>query len=101
LNKTIQIAKQDKRKNIQLQNQKQIFYLDDPTDDDFHKIYFLESEYIKDKYHRIIATVFGATSCSCIEQRKNPYISCKHMKILEEILVEQSPDKIQKVKQIL
>jgi hypothetical protein len=45
------------------------------------------------KFHKIIATAFGSTSCSCIEQTKNPYNICRHMKILDEIL-EQSSDKI-------
>lgn len=97
----IQIIKQKNKKEIiQKQETTKILSLDDPADDDLHKIYFVESdESIKGKYYRIIATAFGATSCSCIEQKRNPYQTCKHMKILDEIL-EQYPNKIQNVKYI-
>ena len=86
LSKTIQIGKQ-------------ILCLDNPADDDLHKIYFIESEKVKGKYHRVIATAFGATSCSCTEQTENPYQHCKHMKILDEIM-EHSTNRIQKTSNI-
>ena len=75
-----------------IQIEKQILCLNYPTDDDLHKIYLIKSENRR-KYYQVIATVFGATSCSCIEQTKNPYKSCNHMKLLDQIL-ENSPDKI-------
>lgn len=99
INTTIQVVKQENQKNnIQLQKREikkqKIVCLDDPADDDLHKIYFIEFEGTKGKYDKIIATVFGATSCSCTYQTRNPYKSCNHMKLLDEIL-EQCPNKIQ------
>jgi hypothetical protein len=95
LNKTIQIIKQNnnkEKKNIQFQKQKQILCLDDSIDDDLHKIYFIKSneKSIKGKYYRVIATAFGSTSCSCIDQTKNPYQNCEHMKMLDKIIEESS-----------
>ena len=40
-------------------------------DDDLHRIYFIESNYVKDSYYRVIATAFGATSCSMYNQTRN------------------------------
>jgi hypothetical protein len=94
MTKTIQLIKHAKNFRIQ---RKKILCMNNAADDDLHKIYFIESKYVKDKYYKVIATSFGATSCSCIDQTSNPYISCKHMKILDEIL-EESPHKIQKIK---
>lgn len=98
MTKTIQIVKQkNKEEIIRKQETTKILCLDNPADDDLHKIYFIGSEDEKEKYFKVIGTAFGAASCSCIEQTKNPYSGCKHMKILDEIL-EQSSDKIKKVK---
>lgn len=94
----VQVVKQ--RETIQKQETPKILCLDDPADDDLHKIYSVESESIKGKYYRVIASSFGANSCDCIDQTRNPYQSCKHMKVLDEML-EQSPESIQQVRQIL
>jgi hypothetical protein len=83
-----------------LLEQYKIFCLKNPSDDDLSNFYFIESQTFKGKYYRIVATAFGATSCSCVDQTKNSYQSCKHMKILDEIL-EKSPESIQAVRQIL
>ena len=100
MTETIQIVKQNKKGPKILQRQEtKILSLDDSADDDLHKIYFVESESIKGKYYKIIATAFGATSCSCIEQTKNLYQHCKHMKILDEIM-EHSTNRIQKTSNI-
>ena len=103
---TVPITKQENKKRKEIFQKQEVITLlslDDPADDDLHKIYFVESEKINGKFHKIIATVFGATSCSCIEQTKNPYQSCKHMEILDQILLsstEKQQEKIQKVEQI-
>lgn len=87
------------KKNRQLQQQYQILCLDHPSDDDLSKFYYLESQTVKGKWYRLVATVFGAVSCSCMDQTRNPYKSCKHMRILDEILYKSS-DKIQTIVQI-
>ena len=97
---TIQIIELNNiKENNTIQKVKEkIFCLDDNIDDDLHKIYFVESKNRR-KYYQVIATAFGATSCSCIEQTKKPYQDCKHMKILDKIL-EYSSNQIQKVRHI-
>ena len=65
MTKTIQIVTHTKK--IHIQRKTRILCLNDATDDDLHRIYFIESNYVKDSYYRVIATAFGATSCSCID----------------------------------
>lgn len=84
---------------MQLQKQEQILCLDDTIDDDLHKIYFMESKNIRKKYYKVIATTFGATSCSCDDQTKNPYQSCRHMKRLDQN-IKDTPNDIQTLNQI-
>ena len=38
----------------------------------------------------MIVTAFGATSCSCEYQTKNPYQNCIHMKKLDKIFKKYS-----------
>jgi hypothetical protein len=99
--KTNQIVKH--RNKIQYQNlqskSKRIISLNDSVDDDLYKIYYIESQHLRNKWYRVIATAFGATSCSCEEQTKNPYQSCSHMKRLDNIL-KDTPNDIQTLNQI-
>jgi hypothetical protein len=77
---------------ISLVEQHNIFCLNSPTDDDLYKIYYIKSQYLTNKWYRVIATAFGSTSCSCEDQTKNPYQSCNHMKRLDIILKDTSND---------
>jgi hypothetical protein len=97
--KTNQIIKYSKksRQNLQLKS-KRIICLNDLVNDDLYKIYYIESQFVN-KWYRIIATAFGTTSCSCEEQKRNPYISCNHMKRLDQIL-KDTPEHIQTLKHI-
>ena len=81
-------------KIISLLQQHNIFCLDSPSDDDLSKIYYIKSQNVKNKWYRVIATAFGATSCSCEFQTKNPYQSCNHMNRLDKIL-KDTPEYIQ------
>ena len=83
----------------QEQKQYQILRLDHPSDDDLSKFYYLESQSVKGKWYRLVASAFGALSCSCQDQTRNPYKSCKHMRNLDEI-IDKSPDKIQKTMKV-
>ena len=71
-----------------------IFCLNSPSDDDLYKIYYIESQDLRNKWYRVIATSFGSTSCSCKNQIRNPYQNCNHMKRLDKIL-EDNPEFIQ------
>jgi hypothetical protein len=82
-----------------LLQQSSIFCLNSPSDDDLYKIYYIESRNLRNKWYRVIATAFGATSCSCDDQTKNPYQSCNHMKRLDKIL-KDTPNDIQTLNQI-
>jgi hypothetical protein len=93
------ITQGSKQKKNRQQVKYQILYLDHPSDDDPSKFYYLESLTVKGKYYRLVATAFGALSCSCTAQVKNPYMSCKHMKILDEI-IDKSTYKIQSISKI-
>jgi hypothetical protein len=76
-----------------LLEQHSIFCLNSPSEDDLYKIYYIKSQHLTNKWYRVIAS-FGATSCSCYDQTKNPYQSCSHMKRLDKIL-KYSPEFIQ------
>ena len=92
MTKTLQIVKQNNN-NTQLQKQKEkILWLNNSSDDDLYKIYYIESQSLRNKWYRIIATAFGSTSCSCDDQTKNPYQSCNHMKRLDKIFKDNSND---------
>ena len=82
-----------------LLQQPSIFCLNNPSDDDLYKIYYIESQNLRNKWYRVIATAFGAISCSCYDQTKNPYRGCSHMKRLDKIL-ENTLDYIQTLNQI-
>ena len=82
-----------------LLSQYNIFCLKSPVDDDLYKIYYMESPTLRNKWHRVIATSFGATSCSCEFQTKNPYQSCSHMKRLDKI-VKATPKDIRALNKI-
>lgn len=96
--KEIQIV-QTKKNKLQQQKQYQVLCLDHPSDDDSSKFYYLESETVKGKWYRLVASAFGTVSCSCLDQSRNPYKSCKHIRILDEI-INRSPNKIQKITEI-
>ena len=98
------VLRKQKDEEIQIQEQKQkvknrILYLDNVMDDDLYKIYYIESQTLRNKWYRVIATAFGTTSCSCMDQTKNSYLSCIHMKKVDKIL-KNSPDNIQQLKQV-
>jgi hypothetical protein len=103
LDKTLFHIRKQEKIIFQLQKQEikkqKIVYLDDSRDDSLHKIYFIESEHIKEKYYKVIATAFGSTSCSCDDQTKNPYQNCIHMKRLDQNL-KDTPNDIQILNQI-
>lgn len=82
-----------------LLEQHSIFCLNSPSDDDLAKFYYIRSQNFKNKWYKVIATAFGATSCSCDDQTKNHYQSCIHMKRLDQIL-KGSPNDIQILSQI-
>ena len=82
-----------------LLQQSSIFCLNSASDDDLYKIYYIESRNLRNKWYRVIATAFGATSCSCDNQTENPYQSCNHMKRLDKML-EDFDHPIQNVKQL-
>ena len=69
-----------------------IICLNDKVDDDLYKIYYMESQHLTNKWYKVIVTAFGATSCSCDNQTKNPYQNCNHMKRLDKILKDTSTD---------
>lgn len=78
-------------KRTSLLEQHSIFCLNSPPDDDLYKIYYIKSQ-LKNKWFRVIATAFGATSCTCEDQTKNSYQNCNHMKKLDKILEYTSND---------
>jgi hypothetical protein len=84
-------CKKNQDQNLQLKSRR-IVCLNDPVNDDLYKIYYVESKNLRNKWYRVIATIFGATSCSCEEQTKNPYQSCNHMKRLDKILKDTPKD---------
>jgi len=87
----------DKRTSLlELHN---IICLNSPSDDDLYKIYYIKSQHLTNKWYKVIATAFGATSCSCDNQTENPYQSCNHMKRLDKML-EDFDHPIQNVKQL-
>ena len=73
--------------------------MDHPSDDDLSKFYYLESQTVKGKWYRLVACAFGAVSCSCVDQTRNPYKNCKHMKFLDHIL-KRSSIRIQNVNKV-
>jgi hypothetical protein len=81
-------------KRTNLLEQQNIFCLNNPSDDDLYKIYYIKSQNLTNKWYRVIVTAFGATSCSCDDQTKNPYQNCSHMKKLDKI-VKYNPNDIQ------
>ena len=97
--KEIQVVNTKKNRQLQQEKQYQIVCLDHPSDDDLSKFYYIESQTVKGNWYKLVATAFGAVSCSCINQTRNPYKSCKHMKILDEI-IEKSSKKIEKISKI-
>ena len=99
MSKTLQIEKQNNN-NTQLQKQKEkILWLNNSSDDDLYKIYYIKSQHLTNKWYRVIAIAFGSTSCSCDDQTKNPYQNCKHMKRLDKIL-KDNPTCIQSLNYI-
>lgn len=75
-----------------LLEQNSIFCFNSTSDDELAKVYYIRSQDCKNKWYRIIATSFGATSCSCDDQTTNPYQSCIHMKRLDKILKDTPKD---------
>jgi len=85
-------------KRTSLLEQHNIICLNSSSDDDLYKIYYIKSLHLTNKWYRVIATVFGSTSCSCDDQTKNPYQSCNHMKKFDKIL--ETPELIQTLNNI-
>jgi hypothetical protein len=81
-------------KRTSLLEQYTIFCLNRASDDDLYKIYYIKSQHLRNVWYRVIASAFGATSCSCEEQTKNPYQSCIHMKRLDKTL-KSNPEHVQ------
>ena len=96
---TVKISKKNRQLQQQELKQYKVLCLDHPSDDDLSKFYYMESQSVKGKCHRLVASTFGAVSCLCPDQKRNPYKNCKHMTILDEI-IDMSPNKIQKITQI-
>ena len=100
MNKIIQPTQEKKITNIHPQQKYQeILCLEDPSDDDFYKVYYVESQNLTNKWYRVIATAFGSTSCSCEDQVITPYQNCIHMKKIDNIL-KDTPNDIQTLNQI-
>jgi hypothetical protein len=86
-------------KRTSLLEQRSIFCLNNPADDDLYKIYYIKSQDLGNKWYRVIATAFGSTSCSCEDQVITPYQNCSHMERLDNIL-KDTPNDIQTLSHI-
>ena len=96
---TVKISKKNRQLQQQELKQYKVLCLDHPSDDDLSKFYYMESQSVKETWYKLVASDFGAVSCSCLDQSRNPYKSCEHMRILDKI-IDRSQNEIQIITKI-